>query len=71
MKKNKIKKVSLDELFNVLSFYAEKNNYDKSRELNDGCMMTRIFIDKGSKARKILKRLLKEELNLAGIKNNL
>lgn len=67
MKKSKTKKVTLDELFEVLSFYAEKENYDDIEYL--AC--SNIFIDKGIKARKILKRLLVEELDKNDIIHNL
>ena len=65
--KSKIKstspKVSLDELFKVLSFYAEKENYDdKEIEVEDSIsyFSTEINNDRGSKARKILKKFLKD-----------
>jgi len=52
----KYKKVTLNELFDVLSFYADKENYYS--------LPTPVLNDNGKKARKILKRLLKEQLDI-------
>lgn len=57
-------KVTLDELVNVLSFYADKENYF-------GDLNNNIKTDNGKQARKILKKLVKEYLDREGIKNNL
>jgi len=59
--------VTLDELFKVLCFYADNENYC----FDDDGGPARIVGDAGRKARKILKKLVKEELNRAGIENNL
>lgn len=71
--KSKIKstspKVSLDELFKVLSFYADKDHYDW--DMCGGFNKPKTAVDCGSKARKILKKLVKETLNKEGIRNNL
>ncbi len=61
-----MKKVSMDELFYVLSFYAEKDNYFWTNEY--GQDISEIEQDGGLKARKLLKKLVKENLNAAGIK---
>ena len=65
--KNKIKsapKVSMDELFNILSFYADKENYNW---WNNAMELSKIGKDSGLKARKILLKLVKENLNEQGI----
>ena len=68
--KNKTKKsapkVTLDELFECLCFYSEKENF----YINDGGL-SKIICDNGSKARKILKKLIKETLDKEGIENKI
>lgn len=61
----------MNELLNVLSFYADKKNYYYDKDDYCGDNDIRIYKDNGSKARKILKKLVKEELSRAGIENNL
>ena len=72
--KNKTKsarKVTLDELLNVLSFYADKSNYSSTYDEKLNYIPMPILEDLGGKSRKILKKLVKETLDKEGIKNNL
>ena len=64
----KSKRVSMDELFKCLSYYANKKNY---RNKEGWPEFYNIIKDDGLKARRILKRLVKETLDNNDIKNNL
>ena len=59
--------VTLDELFNVLNFYADKDHYDWNM-MCGGFDKPKMAVDCGSKARKILKKFLKDGFFYATIK---